>query len=222
MSSEHDARGVTASDLKLPTPTEIGRALANLGNYRVLRVQEICWPYKPIPASVMLGVGFRESELKNICGGAVLVNGVWIQSFSDRGYLQISDQFEADFLKSAEGCAEGQWGPTNPPSKAIEPRHVPRFTPATHYVKQTLINSMEYAHSQGVPDDQLLRFAIAAHNAGDGGAIKGWREGDVDKWTAHGDYSAYVLALQPAIHAWITDPLHSHWVYRHPSTGEVS
>jgi hypothetical protein len=211
-----DARGI-ASDLNLPTPTEVGRALANLGNYRVLRVQEITWPYKPIPASVMLGIGFRESELKNVCGGAVLVNGVWVKSFSDRGYLQISDQFEADFLKTAEGCAEGQWGPTNPPSTAIEPRHVPRFTPATHYVKQTLINSMEYAHTQGVPDSELLRFAIAAHNAGDGGAIAGWREGDVDKHTAHGDYSAYVLALQPAIHAWITDPLHSHWVYRHPA-----
>jgi hypothetical protein len=199
----------------LPTQQEIGHALAALGNYRVLRVQEITWPYKPIPASIMLGLGFRESGLQNICGGAVMVNGVWVQSFEDRGYLQISERFESPFLKSAEGCREGQWGPASPPVKAIEPRHVPRFTPATIYVKQTLINSMEFAHSHGVPDSELLRFAVAAHNAGDGGAIDGWRAGDVDKNTAHGDYSAYVLALQPLIHAWITDPAHSHWVYHH-------
>lgn len=198
--------------MSLPTQQEVGDALAHLGNYRVLRVQEVLWPYHPIPASVMLGIGFRETGLRNICGGAKLVNGVWVQSFSDRGWLQISDEFEAGFLKTAEGCREGQWGPTNPASKAIEPRHVPRFTPALNYVKQTMLNSMEFAHSEGVPDDELLRFAIAAHNAGDGGALAGFRDGDVDKNTAMADYSAYVLALQPAIHDWIA--AHPNWQYK--------
>lgn len=205
--------------LSLPTAQEIGHALAELGNYRVLRVQEVCWPYHPIPASVMLGIGFRETGLRNICGGAVLENGVWVQSFSDRGWLQISDQFESGFLKTAEGCKEGQWGPTVPASRAIEPRHVPRFTPALDYVKQTMLNSMEYAHSQGVPDSELLRFAIAAHNAGDGGAVAGYRSGDVDRNTAHGDYSAYVIALQPLIHDWIV--AHPNWQYHH-TTKETS
>lgn len=198
--------------VSFPSQQEIGHALSTLGNYRVLRVQEICWPYHPIPASVMLGIGFRETGLQNICGGAVLVNGVWVQSFSDRGWLQISDQFEAEFLKSAEGCKEGQWGPADPPVKAITPRHVPRFTPALNYVKGSMFNSMEYAHSQGVKDSELLRFAIAAHNAGDGGAMAGYRVGDVDKNTAHGDYSAFVLALQPHIHQWISE--HPHWIYK--------
>jgi hypothetical protein len=56
--------------MAIPTAAEIGHALAELGNYRVLRVQEVCYPYHPIPASVMLGIGFRETGLRNICGGA--------------------------------------------------------------------------------------------------------------------------------------------------------
>lgn len=200
----------------LPTQQEIGHALAALGQYRVLRVQEVCYPYHPIPASVMLGIGFRETGLRNICGGARLEHGVWVQSYSDRGWLQISDEFEADFLKQAEGCKEGEWSPTVPPSRAIEPRHVPRFTPALNFVKQSMLNSMEFAHSHGVKDSELLRFAIAAHNAGDGGAIAGYREGDVDKHTAHSDYSAYVLALQPHIHDWIA--AHPAWIYKRSSS----
>lgn len=197
--------------MSLPTQAEIGHALATLGNYRVLRVQEVCYPYHPIPASVMLGIGFRETGLRNICGGATLVNGVWIQSFTDRGWLQISDEFESDFLRTAEGCKEGQWGPAVPAVKAITPRHVPRFTPALEYVKRSMIDSMEYASGNGVKSSELLRFAIAAHNAGDGGAMAGYRVGDIDKNTAHGDYSAYVIALRPHIHAWIAE--HPHWVY---------
>lgn len=206
------------SDLKLPTAPEIGHALASLGNWRVLHVQQVCYPYHPIPASVMLGIGFRETGLRNICGGATLQNGVWIQSYSDRGWLQISDEFEADFLKQAEGCKEGDWGPAVPPVKAITPRHVPRFSPALDYVKASMLNSMDYALSQKVPGPELLRFAIAAHNAGSGGAMRGFREGNVDKYTAHGDYSAYVVALQPLIHDWIA--AHPNWIYKHQPQGE--
>jgi hypothetical protein len=198
--------------MAIPTAAEIGHALAELGNYRVLRVQEVCYPYHPIPASVMLGIGFRETGLRNICGGATWDGTKWVQSYSDRGWLQISDVYEADFLKQAEGCKEGEWGPANPPVKAITERHVPRFTPALNYVKQSMLNSMEFAFGQGVPSGLLLRFAIAAHNAGDGGALRGYREGNVDKYTAHGDYSQYVLALQPAIHDWITT--HPNWIYK--------
>jgi len=198
--------------MSLPSSEEVGHALAQLGNWRVLHVQQVCYPYKPIPASVMLGIGFRETGLRNICGGATMVNGVWVQSYSDRGWLQISDEFEGDFLRHAEGCKEGQWGPTNPPSKAIEPRHVPRFSPALDFVKATMTNSMDFALSEGVPQPELLRFAIAAHNAGDGGALAGWKKGDVDKYTAHSDYSAYVIALGPLIHNWIA--AHPNWQYK--------
>jgi hypothetical protein len=198
---------------QLPSQEEVGSALAHLGNWRVLHVQQVCYPYKPIPASAMLGIGFRETGLKNICGGATLENGVWVQSYSDRGWLQISDEFEADFLRSAEGCEEGHWNPAVPPIKAIAPRRVPRFSPALDYVKGSMLNSMDFALSQGVAERDLLRFAIAAHNAGDGGALKGYREGDVDRYTAHGDYSAYVLALAPQIHKWVG--AHPAWVYHH-------
>jgi hypothetical protein len=203
--------------VSLPTTQELDHALAVLGNYRCLRVQELMWPYHPIPASIMLGLGFRETGLENIVGGAVMVNGEWVFSDQDAGYLQISREFEADFLRTAEGCKSGQWGPS-PPHNALEKGYVPRFTPATEYVKRTMINSMEFAHSIGVKEADLLRFAVAAHNAGDGGAQAGYQQGDVDKFTAHGDYSAYVMALQPAIHTWIA--AHPAWIY-HRTEGEV-
>lgn len=199
--------------MTLPTPHEIGHALARFGNYRVLATQEHCYPYKPIPASVMLGIGYRETELQNICGGATWDGSKWVKSYTDRGWLQISDTIprERDWLSTQEGCAEGSWVPSVPAVNALTEHHCPRFTFALLFVKETLEADIHFAASHGVPADEQLRFAIAAHNAGPTGALNGWQAGDVDKHTAHADYSAYVLALRPLIHDWIV--ANPKWVY---------
>ena len=47
--------------------------------------------------------------------------------------------------------------------------------------------------------DRTSEGAVAAYNAGAGGAIKGFAGGDVDANTAHGDYSADVMARRDAV-----------------------
>jgi len=199
--------------MEIPSQQEVGSALAHLGNWRVIHVQEAMYPYKPIPASVMLALGFRETGLRNICGGAKLEGNVWVQSYSDRGWLQITDTVEqhAQWLSEQEGCTNGYWTPSEPPVSALEAMHCPRFSPALDFTKASMLKDMAYAKQQGVASGMVLRFGIAAHNAGAGGALRGYHEGSIDKYTAQGDYSAYVLAVAPLVHNWIV--AHPNWAY---------
>lgn len=204
--------------MSLPTTFEVGQALANLGNYRVIRVQEKVYllqnkSWKPFAASLVLALGFRESTLRNVCGGAVQnESGEWVKSYSDRGWVQIADTIDtnAKWLAKQEGCAEGKWTPAEPPVSALEPRHCPRFTVALEYALKELKGDYAFGKKEGVSDP--VRFAVAAYNGGAGGALRGYRAGDVDKYTAHGDYSKSVLEIQPLIHDWIV--AHPNWQYK--------
>ncbi len=190
-----------------PTATEVGKALSEFGNYRVLRSQELAHG-KVIPASVLMALGLRESGLKNICGGAILEDGKWVQSYSDRGCFQISDKIEPDWLKSVPGCLNGHWSPVGEVS-AFQPMHVPRFTDAA--IETLRVAKLNYAQAKaaGVKAEDLVRFCVAAHNAGFQGALKGYREGDVDLHTTHNDYSAWVMRESGVIHAWVL--AHPNW-----------
>ena len=58
---------------------------------------------------------------------------------------------------------------------------------------------MRFARSNGVPEAKVLRFAVAAYNAGAAGALAGLEEGDVDGRTTGRDYSKDVFARKAAI-----------------------
>jgi hypothetical protein len=65
-----------------------------------------------------------------------------------------------------------------------------------------LEDGIKAAERLGVPDDgSRTRFALAAYNAGIGGATAGLHEGDIDAHTAGGDYSADVIARYHALKA---------------------
>lgn len=195
-----------------PTPAEVGHDLARFSNYRVLRTQQLC-QHTHMHASVLMALGLRETSLQNICGGAVWEDGKWVQSYTDRGCFQISEQVsdEADWLATVPGCKNGAWSPTDPPSTALEPMHVPRFTDAAVFaIGKSEVNRRQ-ALAAGVKEADVLRFTVAAHNAGFSGALTGYREGDVDKHTAHGDYSAWVMKQSYVIHDWVVS--HPAWVY---------
>jgi hypothetical protein len=60
----------------------------------------------------------------------------------------------------------------------------------------------------GVPRHDRLQVAVASYNAGMGGALKGWREGHVDKYTAapRHDYSKDVIGTRkPQIDDWLRE-----------------
>ena len=48
--------------------------------------------------------------LRNICGGAKLVDGQWVQAFTDRGWLQMTDTLVAErewLARPVPGCPNG-------------------------------------------------------------------------------------------------------------------
>lgn len=193
------------------TNAEVGSALAHFENYRVLRSQQIVKEHSNFPhASTLMALGLRESGLKNICGGAVMKDGKWVRSFTDRGCFQISESVAAEWLKSVPGCPEGSWSPKEG-HNALEQHFCPRFTDAAQYTCREFATNREQAKQAGVKDADLERFCVAAHNAGFGGAISGYRAGNVDKNTALGDYSAWVVKYASVIHTWVVN--HPHWVY---------
>jgi hypothetical protein len=195
----------------------IATALANLGNYRVRRVQEVALEGAPdgISGFLLLALGYRETSLRNINGGATWdpVAKKWVAAKRDRGWLQINQDYHADWLKSVPGCPEGTWVP-EPGHSAFEVGYCPRFTDALRFTVDEFHEALAFAEDNGVPKEDRVRFAIAAHNAGLGGARKGYREGNVDKYTALGIYSYAILETRPQIQSWITK--HPKW-YVNPS-----
>ncbi len=176
----------------------VDAALKGLGNYRVLVAQELASTGSPDPFSgaLLLALGLRESRLTNINNPAE----------TDHGCFQISELYHADFLQHEPGCPARSWTPVTGHT-AVEDGYCPRFTPACAYALMMLKSAHRYALGKDITDP--LRFAIAAYNAGFGGATRGWREGDVDRYTTGGDYSAWVLGHRRKVNIFLN--AHENW-----------
>lgn len=204
----------TASQADL-TYDQVGGALANLGNYRVLRVQQIAHEGSPdhVGASTMLAVGLRETLLRNLEGGAVFVDGRWVAqpdpAKRDVGFTQISRVYHRAALADMPGVKCGTWKPLVSGKTAADDGYCGRFSDEAFYTRDELRTAEHYGATHGVADRDLTRFIIAAHNAGSGGALRGYREGDVDRYTTGGDYSAWCLRHVGKIHRWLND--HPNW-----------
>lgn len=197
------------------TQDQVGKALANLGNYRVKRAQEVANSGFPdgISGSLLLALGLRETNLRNLEGGIKLVNGEWVKQDDptkmDVGWTQINRGFHAASLKLMPGVKSDTWTPTVENKTANDAGFVPRFEEALTFTINMMHESQAYAADHGVPNDELARFGVAAHNGGMGGALKGWREGNVDKYTTMGDYSGWVLRHRTLINRWLGQ--HPNW-----------
>lgn len=162
-----------------------------------------------------MALGLRETGLQNICGGAALVDGKWEPVYTDRGWLQITDTIDANakWLESIPGCPNGQgdrsnWEPDMRgfragKTNALTPMHSPTLSAALTYTLRQIAVEREQAYQTNVEHPDVLRFVIAAHNAGFHGALAGYEAGNVDAHTTLGNYSAWVLANAPAIAEWI-------------------
>jgi hypothetical protein len=202
-----------------PTQEQIGQALARLGNYRVKRAQQVAAEGAPdgISGALLLALGMRETWGRNIEGGAKNVNGKWVPldpdvpaeaKKMDVGWLQINRSYHYDALRAMPGVETGTWGPVMVGHSPVEAGFVPRFEESLRFTINELQEAVAYGHDHGAKDP--VRFAVAAHNAGLGGALGGLKDGNVDKYTAGGDYSAWVLAARTEVNRWLGD--HPKWM----------
>jgi hypothetical protein len=79
------------------------------------------------------------------------------------------------------------------------------------FFTRTWSGAMDMVSKHGVKEADLVRFAVAAYNAGAYSAYQGYINGNVDKYTTHGDYSAWVFEAKSRIYQWIK--AHPNWQY---------
>lgn len=194
------------------TDAQVALALRSFGVYRVKRTQTVCRSYGSalISASVVMALGLRETGLRNIEGGAKWdpVSNRWVAQDDphqmDVGCFQISRKFHGAELDRMPGVRVGTWSPSVHGATAYDKGYAPRFEQSVQYVVAAMHEDLQYAVDHGIPaDGSRLQFAVAAHNAGQGGAMSGYHDGDIDKFTALGDYSAWVLATAKQVTAWL-------------------
>jgi len=130
-----------------------------------------------LPRGVLLAVSSRETHCRNIVG----------DGGHGRGAFQIDDRSHDAFLRK-HGVAAGG---------------VPPLKPAAAYAAQLLLDNGRFGRQQGVKAPDLLKFSLSAYNAGAGNAIKGYKAGDSDARTAHGNYGADVLERLRIVQAWL-------------------
>lgn len=192
------------------TPDQVGSALKRCGHYRVTRAQRVALEGEPdgISGALLLALGLRETGLKNINGGARKVDGEWVATKTDRGIFQIASEFHMADLARMPGVAEGTWGPVVAHGAQAE-NSCPRFEDSLQFTLRAMHEAQAYGEDHGVGISELPRFAVAAHNAGIGGALRGYNDGDVDAHTTGGDYSAWTLRHRTLINRWLAD--HATW-----------
>lgn len=179
---------------------QVDDALKALGNYRVRAAQAVALegPADAFSGALLLSFGLRETGLRNVNGPADV----------DHGCMQVSELFHAAWLSSQPGCPVGSWVAVSGHT-AVEDGYAPRYTPAVIYALQILKENWAFAVAKGVDEGSRLRFAVAAYNAGVGGALRGYREGDVDRYTTLQDYSSWVIEHRSKINHFLND--HPSW-----------
>jgi hypothetical protein len=171
------------------TEAQLEAQLDEFGPEKVRIVAELCHQGVPdgVGPALVLAMGSRETNLENIVG----------DGGHGRGWLQIDDRFFATWLSRHAGCRSGTWRPRF--ASALPGGRVPTLTHSTLQAIEILHGNVAFAASRKVPPGERMRFAIAAYNAGAGNAIHALSAGDVDAKTAHGDYSADVLARRDVV-----------------------
>lgn len=143
-------------------------------------------------AAVLLAVGLRETYLQNIVG----------DYGHGRGVFQQDDRWQAEWLGDHRGCKSGTWRTVY--ESALPAGRVPSLSAGCRRTRELLEQNVAFGNAHGVAAKDLRRFAIASYNAGPGNALLGYHEGDVDRYTAGGDYSEDVLERRlPVARNWI-------------------
>ena len=171
------------------TAQQLEAQLDAFGRHRMEIVAELAHEGPPdrIGPALLLAMGSRETDLRNIVG----------DSGHGRGWLQIDDRFHHLWLSKHRGCQSGSFKTKF--TSALPKGRVPSLTASTLFAVEMLRSNMQFALQHGVSKPKALRFALAAYNAGAGGALKGFQAGKIDLQTAHKDYSADVLERKAVV-----------------------
>jgi hypothetical protein len=171
------------------TEAQLDEQLDRFGAEKIRIVAELVHQGPPdgVGTALVLAMASRETNIANIVG----------DGGHGRGWLQIDDRFWATWLSTHAGCKDGTWVARF--ASALPGGRVPTLTASTLQAIQILHSNVAFAASRKVPAGDRTRFAVAAYNCGAGNAVKGFAAGDVDAHTAHGDYSADVLARRDAV-----------------------
>lgn len=149
----------------------------------------------------VLALYSRETGIRNICGGATKVDGVWVQSYEDHGLGQLNERYNREWLLAHKGCEENTYSATEEHC-LVKPRLVPRLSDQTLYVCTRLDGLINQAKRAGAKDPE--RVGVAGWNCGLYTALIAEREhDDPDKWTTMGNYSKDVLEREVAIRRWL-------------------
>jgi len=150
------------------------------GKRRALRKAAARSPHVDYP--LLCAVASRETNMHNIVG----------DGGHGRGMFQQDDRYQQAFLSSTRGCKNGSSIPLY--KTALPKGRVPTVSAGAKRCVDMIEAGIRYAKTNGVPDGHRLSFALSAYNAGEGGALKGWREHrNADAQTAGGNYAADVL-----------------------------
>lgn len=181
----------------------VDERLNRLGAYRVRRTVMLCdeFPHSHVNAALVLALFDRETLLQNIVSGA---KGQ--PSFDkDTGIGQLNRAVWAESLKHVPGCPSGSFNP-KAGHHADEPGYCPPFDFSVRASRNILISHIAAAADHAVPWPMRLYVAVAGYNAGMTGALRGWRDGDPDKYTAapRRDYSVDVIdTRRPQVEAFL-------------------
>lgn len=174
--------------------------LHRFGKYRIERTVEMCGelPHSHVTPQLMLALFDRETLLQNIVNAAD----------DDTGVAQLHRAWWEDLLKHTPGCPSGSWTPVKHHT-AADRGYCPTFEVSCRTAQGVLLAHLATAGQQEVPWPQRLYVAVAAWNAGMGGALRGWHEDrNPDKYTAapRHDYSADVIDVRrPQIESWLRE-----------------
>jgi hypothetical protein len=122
-----------------------------------------------LPRGLLVAIASRETNMRNIAG----------DGGHGRGVFQIDDRFHGDWLRSHGAGRAGA---------------VPSVADGAEYAAGLLAANFAFGRSKGLSGRRLLKFAVAAYNAGAGGAWKAVQlTGDPDSGTTGRNYGADVL-----------------------------
>jgi hypothetical protein len=173
--------------------------LKSFGRWRTERLIEIAKEGGPddIGPVLLIALASVETDLRNIIGGGFFEDGRWVPTGTDRGLFQINDTAFSGWLASVPGCDSGRYSEIWP--SALPKGKVPGLTRGARKARDILRDRAAFARSNGVPEDEVKRFMLAAYNAGAGGALKGYEaSGNPDQHTTKGNYSERVREREKA------------------------